>query len=86
MYAIDPCSGEDHYRRYIGPDRRGLVWWLLWSQPSTVSKMVRSIPVPHLRHDGLARIGLVVKQLDCMFLRTQCIQSIRQFPASDPIT
>lgn len=28
VYAIELCTGEIHYWQYLGPDSRGLVWWL----------------------------------------------------------
>ncbi|HQR42303.1 MAG TPA: hypothetical protein PLX97_06455 [Gemmatales bacterium] len=28
MYAIELCSGEIRYWRYLGSDSRRLVWWL----------------------------------------------------------
>ncbi|MGV0949875.1 MAG: hypothetical protein ACOYB3_04335 [Azonexus sp.] len=28
VYAIELCSGEVRYWRYLGPDSRRLVWWL----------------------------------------------------------
>lgn len=28
VYAIELCSGEVRYWQYLGPDSRGLIWWL----------------------------------------------------------